>query len=119
MSTLNLETLEDDPRWNEKGPAEKAATEKPAADKAAGDLVSAIYNVPVDVQVVLGRTSMLVAQLLKLGRGAVVELERKVDEPVEVLVNHRLVARGEVVIVEDQKLGVTLTEIVRTDLGLD
>lgn len=80
--------------------------------------VGAIYNVPVDVQVVLGSTSMLVAQLLKLGRGAVVELERKVDEPVEVMVNHRLVARGEVVIVEDQRLGVTLTEIVRTDLDL-
>ncbi|HYD66907.1 flagellar motor switch protein FliN [Azospirillum sp.] len=104
MAPLNLDVLEDDAK---------------PAEKEAGGPMSAIYNVPVDVQVVLGRTSMLVAQLLKLGRGAVVELERKVDEPVEVLVNHRLVARGEVVIVEDQRLGVTLTEIVRTDLGLD
>jgi flagellar motor switch protein FliN/FliY len=104
MPPLNLDTLEDDAK---------------AADKETGEAINAIYNVPVDVQVVLGRTKMLVAQLLKLGRGAVVELERKVDEPVEVLVNHRLVARGEVVIVEDQRLGITLTEIVRTDLGLD
>jgi flagellar motor switch protein FliN len=104
MASLNLDVLEDDGK---------------PADKETTGSVGAIYNVPVDVQVVLGRTSMVVAQLLKLGRGAVVELERKVDEPVEVLVNHRLVARGEVVIVEDQRLGVTLTEIVHTDLGLD
>ena len=104
MPPLNLDILEDEAK---------------PAEKEAGEPMHAIYNVPVDVQVVLGRSSMLVAQLLKLGRGAVVELERKVDEPVEVLVNHRLVARGEVVIVEDQRLGVTLTEIVRSDLGLD
>ncbi|MBP2296001.1 flagellar motor switch protein FliN [Azospirillum rugosum] len=108
MPPLNLDVLDDDPK-----PGEKATPDQ------TGGTMNAIYNVPVDVQVVLGRTSMLVAQLLKLGRGAVVELERKVDEPVEVLVNHRLVARGEVVIVEDQRLGVTLTEIVRTDLGID
>ncbi|MCW2239921.1 flagellar motor switch protein FliN [Azospirillum canadense] len=112
MSPLNLDVLDEDPK-----PGEKATPDQNGGQ--AGGTMSAIYNVPVDVQVVLGRTSMLVAQLLKLGRGAVVELERKVDEPVEVLVNHRLVARGEVVIVEDQRLGVTLTEIVRTDLGLD
>lgn len=81
--------------------------------------LTAIYNVPVHVQVVLGRTAMPVSQLLKLGRGAVVELDRKVGEAVEILVNHRLVARGEVVIVEDQKLGVTLTEIVRADMGIE
>ncbi|MBP2232403.1 flagellar motor switch protein FliN [Azospirillum agricola] len=104
MPPLNLDILDDDNKSPEKG---------------YDGPMNAIYNVPVDVQVVLGRTSMLVAQLLKLGRGAVLELERKVDEPVEVLVNHRLVARGEVVIVEDQRLGVTLTEIVRTDLDLD
>ena len=117
MAPLNLDVLEDDAK-----PAEKDAAGIPAAAVAGGPpngSMNAIYNVPVDVQVVLGRTSMLVAQLLKLGRGAVVELERKVDEPVEVLVNHRLVARGEVVIVEDQRLGVTLTEIVRTDLAID
>lgn len=112
MPPLNLDMLDDDPKQ-----AEKAADKM--ADKPYDGPMNAIYNVPVDVQVVLGRTSMLVAQLLKLGRGAVLELERKVDEPVEVLVNHRLVARGEVVIVEDQRLGVTLTEIVRTELEID
>ena len=108
MPPLNLDMLDDDPKQTEK-----------AVEKTFDGPMNAIYNVPVDVQVVLGRTSMLVAQLLKLGRGAVLELERKVDEPVEVLVNHRLVARGEVVIVEDQRLGVTLTEIVRTELEID
>ncbi|KAA0571273.1 flagellar motor switch protein FliN/FliY [Azospirillum oryzae] len=112
MPPLNLDMLDDDPKQ-----AEKAADK--LGDKPYDGPMNAIYNVPVDVQVVLGRTSMLVAQLLKLGRGAVLELERKVDEPVEVLVNHRLVARGEVVIVEDQRLGVTLTEIVRTELEID
>jgi flagellar motor switch protein FliN len=106
MAPLNLDVFEDDGKTPEKEPAPP-------------NPVGAIYNVPVDVQVVLGSTSMVVAQLLKLGRGAVVELERKVDEPVEVMVNHRLVARGEGGIVEDQRLGVTLTEIVRTDLDLD
>ncbi len=114
MPPLNLDVLEDDPKPSDPKPSDPRPAERDAAEP-----MSAIYNVPVDVQVVLGRTSMPVAQLLKLGRGAVVELERKVDEPVEVLVNHRLVARGEVVIVEDQRLGVTLTEIVRTDLGID
>ncbi|HYF86639.1 flagellar motor switch protein FliN [Azospirillum sp.] len=112
MPPLNLDMLDDDSKQ-----AEKAAEK--FGEKTIDGPMNAIYNVPVDVQVVLGRTSMLVAQLLKLGRGAVLELERKVDEPVEVLVNHRLVARGEVVIVEDQRLGVTLTEIVRTELEID
>ena len=62
----------------------------------------------------LGRTSMQVSQLLKLGRGAVVELDRKVGEAVDIYVNNRLVARGEVVVVED-RLGVTMTEIVKAD----
>ena len=57
---------------------------------------------------------MQVSQLLKLGRGAVVELDRKVGEAIDIYVNNRLVARGEVVLVED-KLGVTMTEIVKSD----
>jgi flagellar motor switch protein FliN len=85
--------------------------------RLAGGKARAIYRVPVQVQVVLGRTWMPMTQLLKLGRGAVVELDRKVGEPVEVLVNGRLVARGEIVIVEDQRLGVTLSEIVQTETG--
>ncbi len=79
----------------------------------AGD-VSAIYDIPVQISAVLGRSTMQVSQLLKLGRGAVVELDRKVGEAIDIYVNNRLVARGEVVVVED-KLGVTMTEIVKSD----
>lgn len=79
----------------------------------AGD-VNAIYDIPVQISAVLGRSTMQVSQLLKLGRGAVVELDRKVGEAIDIYVNNRLVARGEVVVVED-KLGVTMTEIVKSD----
>lgn len=81
-----------------------------------GDNVSleAVYDIPVQVSAVLGHTEMQVSQLLKLGRGAVVELDRKVGEPVDIYVNNRLVARGEVVIVED-KIGITMTEIIRPE----
>ena len=73
-----------------------------------------VYDIPVQITVVLGRTSMQVNQLLKLGRGAVIELDQKVGEPIDIFVNNRLVARGEVVVVED-RIGVTMTEIIKTD----
>jgi len=76
--------------------------------------LDAIYNIPVQLSAVLGKTTMQVSQLLKLGRGAVVELDRKVGEAIDIYVNNRLVARGEVVLVED-KLGVTMTEIIKAD----
>ncbi len=76
--------------------------------------VEAIYDIPVQISAVLGRSTMHVSQLLKLGRGAVVELDRKVGEAIDIYVNNRLVARGEVVVVDD-KLGVTMTEIVKAD----
>lgn len=76
--------------------------------------VTAIHDVPVNISAVLGKATMPVNQLLKLGRGAVVELDRKVGEAIDIYVNNRLVARGEVVIV-DEKLGVTMTEIVKSD----
>jgi flagellar motor switch protein FliN len=78
--------------------------------------VTAIYDIPVQISAVLGRSNMKVSQLLKLGRGAVVELDRKVGEAIDIYVNNRLVARGEVVVVED-RLGVTMTEIVKSDQG--
>lgn len=78
--------------------------------------VNAIYDIPVQISAVLGRSNMKVSQLLKLGRGAVVELDRKVGEAIDIYVNNRLVARGEVVVVED-RLGVTMTEIVKSDQG--
>lgn len=76
--------------------------------------LEAVYDIPVQVTVVLGKTNMQVNQLLKLGRGAVIELDRKVGEPIDILVNNRLVARGEVVVVED-RIGITMTEIIKTD----
>ncbi len=76
--------------------------------------LTAIYDVPVQISAVLGRSSMLVSQLLKLGRGAVVDLDRRVGEPIDIFVNNRLVARGEVVVVED-KLGITMTEIIKSE----
>ena len=76
--------------------------------------LDAIYDIPVQISAVLGKSTMQVAQLLKLGRGAVVELDRKVGEAIDVYVNNRLVARGEVVIV-DERLGITMTEIIKSD----
>jgi flagellar motor switch protein FliN/FliY len=76
--------------------------------------LEAVYDIPVQVSAVLGKSNMQVSQLLKLGRGAVVELDRKVGEAIDVYVNNRLVARGEVVVVED-RLGVTMTEIIKMD----
>ena len=73
-----------------------------------------VYDIPVQITVVLGRTSMQVNQLLKLGRGAVIELDRKVGEPIDIFVNNRLVARGEVVVVED-RIGITMTEIIKNE----
>ncbi|MEX2617796.1 MAG: flagellar motor switch protein FliN [Alphaproteobacteria bacterium] len=76
--------------------------------------LEAVYQIPVQVSAVLGKSTMQVSNLLKMGRGAVVELDRKVGEAIDIYVNNRLVARGEVVVVED-KLGVTMTEIIKTD----
>ena len=73
-----------------------------------------ILKIPVTVQVVLGSTSMPVAGLMKLGRGAVISLDQRVGEPVNVVVNGRVVARGEVVVVDEDssRFGVSPTEIV-------
>src|SRR3989344_7272969 len=73
-----------------------------------------VFDVPVNISAVLGKAHMSVAQLLKLNRGSVLELDRKVGEAIDIFVNNRLVARGEVVVVED-RLGVTMTEIIKTE----
>jgi flagellar motor switch protein FliN/FliY len=71
-----------------------------------------VFDVPVKIQAVLGRAHVDVAALLKLNKGSVLELDRKVGEAIDIFVNNRLVARGEVVVVED-RLGVTMTEIIK------
>ncbi len=79
----------------------------------AGD-PDAVYDVPVEVTAVLGTATMKVSQLLKLGRGAVVQLDRMVGESIDLHANNRLIARGEVVVIDD-RLGVTMTEIIKSD----
>ena len=81
--------------------------------RGAQDL-EAVFDVPVQVSAVLGRARMEVGDLLRLGPGTVLELDRKVGEAIDIYVNNRLVARGEVVLVEE-KLGVTMTEIIKAD----
>ena len=82
-------------------------------DKSAADLAP-VFDVPVHISAVLGRASLSVAQLLQLAQGSVLELDRKVGEAIDIYVNNRLVARGEVVVV-DERLGVTMTEIIKAD----
>ncbi len=93
----------------------QAFSEGSDAARSVQDL-EAVYDIPVQVSAVLGRATLEVSQLLKLGRGAVVELDRKVGEAIDIYVNNKLVARGEVVVVED-RLGVTMTEIVKGERG--
>ena len=83
-----------------------------AAPKRSAQDLEAVFDVPVTVSAILGKSAMEVSQLLKLGKGTVVELDRKVGEAIDIYVNDRLVARGEVVLVED-RLGVTMTEIIK------
>ena len=84
-----------------------------AITRIASDL-EAVFDVPVKVSAVLGRSRMEIGDLLKLGPGTVLELDRKVGEAIDIYVNNRLVARGEVVLVEE-KLGVTMTEIIKAE----
>ena len=93
---------------------ELLSQESPVEPSRTAKELDAVYDVPVQLSAVLGRSTMQVSQLLKLGRGAIVELDRKVGEAIDIYVNNRLVARGEVVIVEE-RLGVTMTEIVKSD----
>src|SRR6476660_9758217 len=92
-----------------------AYNEDEQASRVAADL-EAVFDVPVQVWAVLGRSKMDVGELLTLGPGTVLELDRRVGEAIDIYVNNKLVARGEVVLVED-KLGVTMTEIIRTEPG--
>lgn len=85
-----------------------------AGETPAAERLGAVYDIPVQLSVVLGRTTIRLNHLLRLNRGDVIELDRKVGEPVEILVNSRLVARGEIVLIDD-RLGITMTEIVRSD----
>jgi flagellar motor switch protein FliN len=92
---------------------ERGNTDETAAAPSSGRNLDTILRIPVSVQVVLGSAMMPVSNLLKLGRGAVIPLDHRVGEPVDIIVNGRVIARGEIVVVEDDnsRLGVSLTEI--------
>ena len=90
------------------------ADQQPAASAISGDEMEAVFDVPVKVKAVLGGARVHVGELIRMRSGSVVELDRRVGEPVDIYVNNRLIARGEVVLI-DNALGVTLTEIVRQD----
>lgn len=91
-----------------------AAPEEPQASMHTAEDLEAVFDVPVQVSAVLGKSRLEVGDLLRLGPGTVLELDRKVGEAIDLYVNNRLIARGEVVLVEE-KLGVTMTEIVKAD----
>ena len=99
-----------DLKLDEFAPAPEGVVAEPM-ERTAAEL-SPVYDVPVNIQAVLGRANMEVATLLRLARGSVIELDRKVGEAIDIYVNNRLVARGEVVVV-DERLGVTMTEIIK------
>ncbi|WP_310013671.1 flagellar motor switch protein FliN [Brucella pseudogrignonensis] len=95
---------------------EELREDKPRAAKAGSSKpnLELIMGIPVDVQVVLGGTTMPVANLMKLGRGAVITLDKQIGDPVDIVVNGRVIARGEVIVLEDDssRFGVSLTEII-------
>jgi flagellar motor switch protein FliN len=110
---MTLPNLEGEAATRDLRQQPSSAGDGESMSRSAADL-EAVFDVPVQVSAVLGRSRMDVGQLLKLGPGTVLELDRKVGEAIDIYVNNRLVARGEVVLVED-KLGVTMTEIIKAE----
>ncbi len=93
------------------GPAGPGAPGSGASRKEDDRNLDLILDIPLKVTVELGRTKMLVSELLNLGQGSVIELNKLAGEPMEILVNDKLVARGEAVVV-NEKFGVRLTDII-------
>jgi flagellar motor switch protein FliN/FliY len=93
---------------------DKVATPAPGAAETGGQghaNLDFILDIPLDVAVELGRARMQIAELLQLGQGSVIELNKLAGEPMEILVNQKLIARGEVVVV-NEKFGIRLTDII-------
>lgn len=111
--TESVATITPTPTSTPAETGEAEALVQPSAPHEAGnDELQAVYDVPVKVQAVLGRTNMEVSNLLSLQPGHSIELDRRAGEAVDIYVNNRLVARGELVVIDDQ-IGVTMTEIVK------
>lgn len=94
-------------------PGDQKATLKAMAEAAGGRNIDALFNVRLDVRVVLGRSRMPISELLELSKGSVIELDRKVGDPVDIMINDRMVARGDLVKVNGDFIGVALREIVK------
>jgi flagellar motor switch protein FliN/FliY len=109
----DFETLEDVKDIDEREEGDKDGEDMGEEAASTGEIKSMdlILDIPLTVAVELGRSKMLINDLLQLGQGSVIELTKLVGEPLEVLVNQKLVARGEVVVV-NEKFGVRLTDIV-------
>lgn len=88
-------------------------TSAPAEGNKAGTSIDAMLNVGMDIQIVLGYSRMPISDLLTLSRGSVIELDKKIGEPVDVIINQSLVARGDLIKVDDNRIGISLTEIVK------
>ena len=102
--TNNPEQIFED--FDQAGPQDKAAS-------GDGHPIDAMMNVGLHVQVVVGRSRMPIAQLLKLSRGSVIELDRRIGDPVDIVVSNVTIGRGDLVKLEDGKLGVTIKEILK------
>jgi flagellar motor switch protein FliN/FliY len=98
---------------SDKGSSHNVSTQPgaKAAETGRSPDLDFILDIPLEISVELGRTKMLIGDLLRLGHGSVIELDKVAGEPLEVLVNRRLIARGETVVVND-KFGVRLTDVV-------
>ena len=92
---------------------EAASQSEGGEHRSEGRNIDAMLNVGLQVQIILGRSRMPISQLLKLSRGSIIELDKKIGEPVEVMINDRLVAKGDLVKIAGDRLGVSLTEIVK------
>jgi len=116
QSGMQLPELEDEqlPATADPGAPDDDDAERSEGDEKSAVDLEAVFDVPVTISAILGKTDMEVSALLRLTRGAIIELDRKVGEAIDIYVNDRLVARGEVVLVEEQ-LGVTMTEIIQAD----
>ncbi|WP_417672537.1 flagellar motor switch protein FliN [Pseudodonghicola sp.] len=112
--TQNMPEAAIDAASGASGASEKPSLKDVAVAAAAGGRnIDALLNVKLDVRVVLGRSRMPISDLLELSKGSVIELDRKVGEPVDIMINDRLVARGDLVKVQGDRIGVALREIVK------
>ena len=109
---LELDEMNENPNSDEEPILKKESSlDNFDIPSSASDL-EAVYDIPVKVSAILGKSRIKVSQLLKINKGTIIELDKKVGEAIDIYVNNNLVARGEVVVVDD-KLGITMTEIVK------